>query len=176
MITARIWMIDSDCTDKSVPHFNFENLSIRTGERKSFLNQPRNGAPANGALRRATENYLKHDDYVIFYIDQNSPMLSHLRRQDRNSLIRQIEDVVHDSNFNGRVFLARDFQELQTGLLTARAALEMDSATWRKKWQEITAHFHDAFANTPEEEVIRDFDEALAEVRRECPGNLNNNS
>ena len=27
--------------------------------------------------------------------------------------------------------------------------------------------FHAAFADTPEEEVIRDFEEALAEVRRE---------
>ena len=41
-----------------------------------------------------------------------------------------------------------------------------------EKWQEISAHFHDDFANTPEDEVIRDFDEALAEVRRERSGNL----
>ena len=50
--------------------------------------------------------------------------------------------------------------------------LETHSDVWRKKWQEISAHFHDAFANTPEDEVIRDFDEALAEVRRERSGNL----
>ncbi len=167
MSTIRLWMIDSECADKSVPHFNFENLSIQTAKSKAFLKRPRNGSSSNGALRRATENYLKRDEYVIFYIDRNSPMLSHLRQQDSNSLINQIEEVIHDSNFDGKVSLARDFQELEAGLLTARAALEMDSATWRKKWQEISAHFHEAFANTPEDEVIRDFDEALAEVRRE---------
>lgn len=53
-----------------------------------------------------------------------------------------------------------------------RKLLETDSDVWRKKWQEISAHFHEAFANTPEDEVIRDFDEALAEVRRERSGNL----
>ena len=53
-----------------------------------------------------------------------------------------------------------------------RKLLETDPDVWRKKWQEIRAHFHEAFANTPEDEVIRDFDEALAEVRRERSGNL----
>ena len=48
-----------------------------------------------------------------------------------------------------------------------RRMLETQSDVWRKKWLEIRAHFHEAFANTPEDEVIRDFDEALAEVRRE---------
>lgn len=50
--------------------------------------------------------------------------------------------------------------------------LETDSDVWRKKWQEIRAHFHEAFADTPEDEVVRDFDEALAGVRREGSGNL----
>lgn len=167
MITVRIWMIDSGCADKSVPHFNFENLSIQTAERKAFLKRPRKCSSSNGALRRATDNYLKRDECVIFYIDRNSPMLSHLRQQDPNSLINQIEEAVHDSNFDDKVFLAKDFQELEAGLLTVRATLEVDSATWRKKWEEISAHFHEAFANTPEDEIIRDFDEALAEVRRE---------
>ena len=53
-----------------------------------------------------------------------------------------------------------------------RELLETDSDAWRKKWQEISAHFHDAFANTPEDEVIRDFDAALGEVRRDRSGNL----
>ena len=53
-----------------------------------------------------------------------------------------------------------------------RRILETDSDVWREKWEKISAHFHDAFANTPEDEVIRDFDEALGEVRRERSGNL----
>ena len=53
-----------------------------------------------------------------------------------------------------------------------RRILETDSDAWQEKWEKISAHFHDAFANTPEDEVIRDFDEALGEVRRERSGNL----
>ena len=53
-----------------------------------------------------------------------------------------------------------------------RKLLETDSDVWQEKWGKISAHFHEAFANTPEDEVIRDFDEALGEVRRERSGNL----
>ena len=53
-----------------------------------------------------------------------------------------------------------------------RRILETDSDAWQEKWEKISAPFHDAFANTPEDEVIRDFDEALGEVRRERSGNL----
>ena len=53
-----------------------------------------------------------------------------------------------------------------------RRILETDSDAWQEKWEKISAHFHDAFANTPEDEVIRDLDEALGEVRRERSGNL----
>ena len=53
-----------------------------------------------------------------------------------------------------------------------RKLLETDSNVWQVKWEKISAHFHEAFANTPEDEVIRDLDEALGEVRRERSGNL----
>ena len=53
-----------------------------------------------------------------------------------------------------------------------REFLETDSATWKGKWENISSHFRDAFANTPEEEVIRDFDVALAEVRSRQSGDL----
>ncbi len=36
----------------------------------------------------------------------------------------------------------------------------------RKAWNEILADFHEAFAGKPEDELIREFDEAIAEVRR----------
>ena len=48
-----------------------------------------------------------------------------------------------------------------------RKSLEVDPTTWREEWESIVAHFHDAFANTPEDEVTRDLDAALAEVRNE---------
>ena len=48
-----------------------------------------------------------------------------------------------------------------------RKSLEMDSTTWQEEWKSIVAHFHDAFADRSEEDVVRDFDAAIAEVRRE---------
>ena len=36
----------------------------------------------------------------------------------------------------------------------------------RKEWNEIISDFHKAFADIPEEELIREIDEAIAEVRR----------
>ena len=53
-----------------------------------------------------------------------------------------------------------------------RKLLETDVHLWQEEWQNISAHFHEAFADTPEDEVVRDFDVALAEVRRERSGNL----
>ena len=44
---------------------------------------------------------------------------------------------------------------------------EGDPTAWQKEWNSVVAYFHDAFANTPEDEVARDLDETLAEVRRE---------
>ena len=41
-----------------------------------------------------------------------------------------------------------------------RKSLEGDSTTWREEWEGIAAHFHDAFADTPEDEVVRDLDAA----------------
>ena len=48
-----------------------------------------------------------------------------------------------------------------------RTEVESDRKRFREEWDKTMAHFHDAFADTPEEEVIRDFEEVLAEVRRE---------
>ena len=36
----------------------------------------------------------------------------------------------------------------------------------RKAWDEIRSHFHAAFADTPTAELLREFDEAIVEVRR----------
>ena len=48
-----------------------------------------------------------------------------------------------------------------------RKSLEADPTTWREEWESIVVHFHDVFADTPEDEVVRDLDAALAEVRNE---------
>lgn len=46
-----------------------------------------------------------------------------------------------------------------------RKTLEEDSTTWGKEWENLIAHFHNAFSATPQDEIERDL--ALAEVRRE---------
>ena len=48
-----------------------------------------------------------------------------------------------------------------------RKSLEVDPTTWTEEWESIVTHFHDTFAATPEDEVTRDLDAALAEVRHE---------
>ena len=45
--------------------------------------------------------------------------------------------------------------------------VESERKRFREEWERTVAHFHNVFADIPEEEVIRDFEEALAEVRRE---------
>ena len=47
-----------------------------------------------------------------------------------------------------------------------RKLLDANLARWQEEWDSAVAQFHDVFANTPEEEVARDLEEALAEVRR----------
>ncbi len=42
-----------------------------------------------------------------------------------------------------------------------RKLLNTGADLWREKWENISSHFHEAFGNTPEDEVIRDFDEVL---------------
>ena len=46
-----------------------------------------------------------------------------------------------------------------------RKSLETDLTTWKEKWESVIAPFHNAFADMPEDEVARDLDEALAEVK-----------
>ena len=42
-----------------------------------------------------------------------------------------------------------------------RKSLETDPTTWQKEWGSIVAHFHTAFANTPETEVEKDLNVSL---------------
>ena len=48
-----------------------------------------------------------------------------------------------------------------------RISLETDPTTWKEEWESVVVPFHNAFADTPEDEVARDLDEALAEVKHE---------
>ncbi len=46
-----------------------------------------------------------------------------------------------------------------------RKSLETDSTTWKEEWEGIVAHFHNAFADTSEDEVEKDLEATLAEIR-----------
>ena len=133
MPTVRIWTVESDydrdavkcLANKLATYLQLDNLSIQASGRRALQsagrNQPprrnRHRSPSSDALRRATQNYLREDICVIFVIDQDSPMSTDQRRQEPNSLINQIERVVNDPHFRGKVFLAWAIQELEAWLL-----------------------------------------------------------
>lgn len=173
MSSVRIWALKSDhdakmvrrLADKLVTDSRLGNLSIRTADRKAFLH--RNGKSLSDTLKKATQHYLKQDDCVIFVADLGPPMPTHQRPQELDSLSDYIEQIVDDDRFAGRVFLAQGVQELKAWLPVVCKSLGIDLTSWQEEWDSVVAPFHKAFADTPEDEVMRDLEETLAEVRRE---------
>ena len=173
MSTVRIWVVKSDhdykmvkrLAEKLLADSRLGNLSVRTADKKTFLN--RNGKSLSDTLKKATQHYLKQDDCVIFVADLGPPMPTHQRPQELDSLSDYIEEIVDDDRFVGKVFLAQGVQELKAWLSVVCKSLGIDSKTWQEEWDSVIAQFHDAFADIPEEEVARDLEEVLAEVRRE---------
>lgn len=173
MSSVRIWAVKSDhdykmvkrLADKLLTDSRLGNLSIRTADKKAFLN--RNAKSLSDTLKKATQHYLKQDDCVIFVADLGTPMPLHQQQQESDSLIHHVEQIVNDDRFAGKVFLAQGVQELKAWLPVACKSLDVDLTAWQEAWDSAVAPFHQAFADTPEEEVIRDLEEALAEVRRE---------
>lgn len=94
---------------------------------------------------------------------------------ESKSLVDQIRRVVKDGDFPDKVFFLPDIQESASTLpmqwqhIVSRfhAEVESERKRFREEWDKAIAPFHNAFANTPEEEAIRDLEEALAEVRCE---------
>ena len=125
MPTIRIWTLESEndakavkcLANKLVTHLQLENLSIQTSGPNAVPKRNKKGASPSDRLRMAVHNYLRQDDCVIFVIDSDGPMSSHQRRQEPNSLINQITQVVRDRRFTGKVFLAQAVQELEAWLL-----------------------------------------------------------
>ncbi len=125
MPNIRIWTLESEndakavkcLANKLVTHLQLGNLSIQTAGPKAVPKKNRRGASPSDTLRMAVQNYLKQDDCVIFVIDSDGLMSSHRRRQEPNSLINQITQVVRDRRFTGKVFLAQAVQELEAWLL-----------------------------------------------------------
>ncbi len=121
-------------------------------------------------MKKAIQLYLAQDDYIIFVEDPNQQ-----RNEELSPLAHQLKCLVKDYNFSAKVFFAPDIQESESSVSQQwedlisgfHTQVEEDRKRFKREWDKTLAHFHDIFANTPEEEVIRDFEEALAEVRRE---------
>ena len=178
MINVRVWNLESHRDARAVKFLENEflrfrqlgQLAIRTTGRSALRKCHRKGTPITDSLRKAIQHYLKQDDYIIFVIDSDQ------RGQlESKSLVDQIRRVVKDGDFSDKVFFVPDIQENGDAISTQwqrivsrfRAEVESERKRFREEWDRTVAHFHNAFADIPEEEVIRHFEEALAEVRRE---------
>ena len=174
MPTVRIWTLEPDhdakaikrLANKLVTDLQLGNLSIQTADKKAFLKYDRENDSLSDTLTMATQHCLQQDDCVIFVVDPGPPMPVHQRQQKSDLLINHIEQFVDDNRFAGKVFLAQGVQELKAWLPVACKSLGIDSTAWQEEWDSAVAQFHDVFADTPEDEVVRDLEEALAEVRR----------
>ena len=178
MISVRVWNLQSDYDAEAVKFLENEflrfrqlgDIAIRTAGRSTLRKCHRKGAPISSSLKKAIENYFKQDDYIIFIVDS-----AQQRQHASKPLANEIKRIVKDCNLSDKVFFAPDIQKAESATPTQwqnivshfRFEIENDRKRFQEKWNKTVAHFHDAFADTPEEEVIRDFEEALAEVRRE---------
>ena len=178
MISVRIWNLESDHDTKAIRFLENEfvrsrelgHFAIQTTGRSALGKCHRKGAPLRESLRRAIQLYLTQDDYIIFLENPDQQ-----RDQKPSPLADQLRCIVKDYNFSDKVFFAPDIQEPESpvpqqweNLISSfHTEVEEDRKQFRDEWNKTIGHFHDAFADTPEEEVIRDFEEALAEVRRE---------
>ena len=178
MLSVRVWNLLSDRDAKAVKFLENEffrlrqlgDIAIQTAGRSTLRKCHTKGAPISSSLRKAIENYFKQDDYIIFVIDADQQ-----HQQESDSLINQLKHVVKDCGFSDKVFFVPDIQECDGSISTQwqrmvshfRTEVESERKRFREEWDRTVAHFHNAFADIPEEEVMRHFEEALAEVRRE---------
>ena len=178
MLSVRVWNLQSDHDAKAVRFLEneflkfrkLEYLAIRTTGRSALRRCHRKGTLRTDSLRKAIQHSLKQDDYIIFVIDSDQ------RGQlESKLLVEQIRYVVKDGDFSDKVFFVPDIQECDDSISTQwqsmvshfRTEVESERKRFREEWDKAISRFHEVFANVPEEEVIRDFEEALAEVRRE---------
>ena len=175
MLSVRVWNLESDRDAEAVRLLEhtflrfrqLEYVAIRTIGRSALRKCYRKGTPITESLRKAIQHYLKQDDSIIFVIDAD--------QQKSSPLVDELGCVIKECDFSDRVFFAPDIQEgesatpmqWQSIILRFQTEVESDRKRFQEKWNKTMAHFHDAFADTPEEEVIRDFEEVLAEVKCE---------
>ena len=178
MLSVRVWNLQSDCVAKAVKFLENEflgfrqlgDIAIRTAGRSTLRKCHRKGTLLEGSLRKAIQHYLNQDDYIIFIVDSDQQGQS-----ESKSLVEQIRSVVEDGDLSDKIFFLSDIQECADSIPTEwqhivsrfRTEVESERKRFREEWDRTVAHFHNTFADIPEEEVLRHFEEALAEVRRE---------
>ena len=178
MISIRICNLASDRDPKAVKFLEneflrfrqLEYLAIRKAGRSTLRKCHRKGAPLKENLKRAIQHHLKQDDYIIFVIDSDRQ-----GQLESESMVDQIRRVVKDGNFSDQVFFVPDIQEDNDAISTEwqhivsrfRTEVGSERKRLREEWDRVVTHFHNVFADIPEEEVMRHFEKALAEVRRE---------
>ena len=125
MPTIRIWALESDndvkvvrcLANKLVEHLQLGGVSIQTVEGQRFLRHSTSSSSSGNRLRNAVQNFIAQGEYIIFVIDNDSPMSLHQRRQEPNSLINQVQRIVQDRRFSDKVFFTPAIQELEAWLL-----------------------------------------------------------
>ena len=181
MARVRIWTVESDydaealksLVDSLATNLKFNDLSVQTVGSKGFLMPNRKGKAAlNGKLQKAVRDYLKQDDYVIFFLDSDSSMLTRQHLQELGGLINQIKRIVADPGFAGKVFFAPGVQELESRLWRAHLGIEDPDRAARMDYAE--AQFRklctargldwDAMLETDREKFVDD----LIHEDREC--------
>ena len=178
MISVRVWHLESDRNARVVKFLENEflryrqlaYLAIRTTGRSALGKCHWKDATLKESLKKAIQHYLKQDNYIIFVTNPDQ------REQlESKSFVEQIRGVVTDGDFSDKIFFMPDIQECDDVIPTEwqrivsrlRTEVENERKWLREEWDRTIAHFHNAFADIPEEEAIRDLEEALAEVRRE---------
>lgn len=176
MIRIRVWNLESDQDANAVKYLKDGlqestqrgQLAIQTTGRNAFHKCHKMGTPASESLKQAIQHFLKQDDCIVFVTDTAKP------KSKNQKLLDEIKKVVSQNNFADRIYFAQEHsnvtsenEDLDEIVSKIHARVESNQNQLKKEWDDITARFNKAFADTPEDEVIRDFEEALKEVRRE---------
>ena len=144
MPRIRIWTLESTndakvvkhLVGKLVTHLRLKNLSIQTVGGTEPLMYNKKGQSLRNRLRRTIQQYLQKDDYVIFVIDNDSPMSLHQRRQEPNSLINQVQRITQDRRFSGKVFFTPAIHELEAWLLIDCLGIACYFASKRSRYKD----------------------------------------
>jgi len=139
-----IWTLESDydrdavkyLAEKLIHYRSLPNISIRSLGKSQIPKKIKGENDPAKALSRAVELYLKEDKCVIFVIDKDGVMSSHQRLKEPNSLINQIQKIVNDETFSGRVHLAWAVCELEAWLLVDCAGIFCYFAHTKNKYKQ----------------------------------------